>query len=124
MKRRLDLDYTLGEGWLAPWLDGLRQGKAVASTCSACGEAHFPPLRTCPTCRTPTDGWRILDGGAAILFRTVGTDGDFALAHFDGASGAVVVRAEALPQDATRTVIVACPNDPPILSLIAESLDE
>ncbi len=120
MKRHLALDYTLGEGWLAPWLDGLRAGKAVASTCPACGEARFPPLRTCPTCRVRSDGWRTLSGGATVLYRTTGTDGDIAMARFDGAVGATIARADALPDGATRAVLAPCPVDPPILSLAAD----
>lgn len=120
MKRRLALDYSLGEGWLAPWLEGLRQGKAVASTCSACGEVQFPPLRTCPACRVRSDGWCNLSGGATVLYRTAGADGDMALARFDGAIGAAIARAEALPEGASRAVLAPCPDDPPILALIAE----
>ena len=120
MKRRVELDYSLGEGWLAPWLEGLRQGKAVASTCGACGAAQFPPLRICPACRVPSDGWSALGGGATILFRTIGTDGDFALVRFDGAEGAALARASALPQGADRAVIGASPNGPPVISLKSE----
>lgn len=120
MKRRLELDYALGYGWLSPWLDGLREGKAVASTCSACGDAHFPPLRACPNCHAPSDGWRTLNGGATILFRTDGTDGDFALARFDGASAAAVVRAQALSSGTTRARLAPCPEDPPVPVIIAE----
>ena len=121
MKKTVTLDYTLGEGWLAPWLDGLRAGAAVASACSACGDAHFPPLRVCPTCRIPCDGWLRLKGGATILFRTAGADGDFAMARFDGASGTAIVRSDALPQGATRARLSPCPDDPPRLALIPEA---
>lgn len=120
MKRQVALEYTLGTGWLAPWLDGLATGAAVASICSACAAAQFPPLRTCPKCRLPSDGWRTLKGGATILFRTTGTDGDIAMVQFDGASGSAIARAEALPETATRAVLAPCPTDPPTLTLIAE----
>ena len=120
MKRNVSLDYALGEGWLSPWLDGLRVGKAVASTCSTCGDAHFPPLRTCPTCRTRSDGWRTLGGGATVLYRTEGTDGDFAMVRFDGASGAAIAHADGLPEGATRVLLAACPDDPPRISLNSE----
>lgn len=120
MKRQVTLDYTLGEGWLTPWRDGLRDGVPVASNCSVCGQAQFPPLRTCPECRLPSDGWCSLTGRATILFRTTGTDGDIAMAAFDGASGATIARAEALPAGATHAVLAPCPKDPPILSLTTE----
>ena len=81
---------------------------------------HFPPLRSCPTCRLPTDGWRELSGGATILYRTTGADGDIAMVQFDGASSAAIARADALPPTATRAVITASLGDPPILSLKAE----
>lgn len=120
MKRNVTLDYTLGEGWLTPWLDGVRAGTAVASTCSGCGTAQFPPLRSCPTCRTLSDGWRSLGGGATILYRTQGADGDFAMAQFDGAQGAAIARADALPEGATRAVLATCSDDAPFLSLHPE----
>jgi uncharacterized OB-fold protein len=120
MKRTLSLDYALGDGWLAPWLDGLRKGRAIASTCSTCGLARFPPLRTCPDCRTSSDGWITLSGGATILFRTQGADGDFAMVRFDGASGAAIARAELLPSEAGRAVLARCADDPPFLSLDPE----
>jgi len=120
MKRTVALEYSLGEGWLMPWRDGLRQGKAVASTCAACGEAQFPPLRACPSCRARSDGWCTLSGAGTILNRTTGADGDFAMIRFDGAKGAAIARAEAIPPDATRASLAACPDDPPTLVLIAE----
>jgi hypothetical protein len=120
MKRQVSLDYMLGEGWLAPWLDGLREGKAVASTCSTCGEAHFPPLRVCPKCRLRSDGWRTLKGGATLLFRTIGTDGDIAMVGFDGAVGAAIASAQALPEGIERVILTPCATDPPSLILIAE----
>ena len=120
MKRHVTLDYTLGTGWLTPWLDGLRKGKAVASSCSACDAAHFPPLRACPTCRKPSDGWRNLDGTATVLFRTNGADGDIAMVQFDGASSACVARADTLPDGATRCVLTASTDNPPTPALTAE----
>lgn len=122
MKRQVTLDYTLGAGWLAPWLDGLRDGKAVASHCSNCDEAQFPPLRACPTCRQSSDGWQTLEGSATVLFRTTGSDGDVAMVRFDGAKCATITRAEALPVDTTRCVLVPSPDDPPILAIKAEPL--
>lgn len=97
MKHTLTLDYTIGEGWLTPWVDGLREGQPIASSCSACESAQFPPLRICPNCRIPSDRWTKLEGRAAVQFRTDGSDGAFALARFAGAQGAAVVRVEDLP---------------------------
>lgn len=120
MKRQLSLDYTLGEGWLAPWVDALRRGTALASLCGTCGAAQFPPLRTCPKCRRASDGWAELSGGAAVLFRTTGTDGDVAMVQFDGADCSAIVRCETLPPGATRARIMACPDGPPMLRIEPE----
>ncbi len=120
MKIALSLDYTIGEGWMLPWVDGLRDGKAVASVCSQCNQAQFPPTRLCPDCCTPSEGWKELSGGATILIRTTGSDGDFALARFDGSEGAVVVRAEGLAETATRGRLKAVAEDVPSLSLRPE----
>lgn len=117
MKHRVTLDYTLGEGWLAPWVDGLREGRAVASRCTTCASARFPPLRMCPDCRRPSDGWVTLSGRATILWRTAGTDGDFALATFDGAEGAAIIRTDNLPPDTTHGRLRACPDGPLFLQL-------
>ena len=120
MKLSLNLDYTLGEGWLAPWVEALREGRALASSCSECGSAYFPPVRHCPNSGALSDGWQPLSGRATILFRTAGADGDFALAAFDGAQGAAIVRAERLPQDATRGSLQAIPDGQPTLILGSE----
>ncbi|MEP2892758.1 Zn-ribbon domain-containing OB-fold protein [Tateyamaria sp.] len=120
MKRLVNLNYTLGAGWLTPWLDGLRNGKAVASTCTACDAAHFPPLRACPTCRQNTDGWCTLNGTAKVLFRTNGTDGDIAMVQFDGASSACIARADTLPEGTTRCALTTSTDNPPTPTLKAE----
>ena len=117
MKPSLPLDDTIGEGWLRPWIDGLRCGDAVASKCSQCGHSQFPPLRICPTCRVASDGWTHLDGGATVQFRTKGADGDFALVKFDGSNGAAVVRAESLPPDVTRGRLIPEPVGPPVMRI-------
>lgn len=121
MKRQVSLNYTLGAGWLDPWLDGLRAGKAVASSCSACKAAHFPPLRACPSCLIPSDGWRTLSGTATILFRTIGTDGDIAMVQFDGASSACIARANTLRESITRCALTTSTDDPPTPALKAET---
>lgn len=117
MKHRIILDYDLGEGWLAPWINGLRNGRAVASQCQGCNTARFPPLRVCTTCRTPSENWVELSGRANVLIRSSGCDGDFALVHFEGAKGAAVVRAEQLSDTAAHGHLSACPEGPPILQL-------
>lgn len=117
MKHRLTLDYELAEGWLSPWIDGLRKGQAVASHCSACHSSRFPPLRTCPNCRAQSDTWISLSGRAEVLFRTSGADGDFVLAQFEGAEGSTVLRADHLPFGAELGRLRASIDGPPSLQL-------
>lgn len=117
MKLTQTLDYDLAEGWLAPWVAGVREGRAVASTCGTCGTARFPPLRICPGCNAPSDSWRGLTGRATILFRTTGRDGDFALARFDGSEGAAIVRLAGLPAGAVSGRLLSAPEGPPALIL-------
>ena len=121
MKHTLSLDYSLAEGWLRPWVDGLHEGRAVASVCNTCDCAHFPPLRICPDCKAPSENWRELSGGAKLQYRTSGSDGDFALAQFDGAEGLAVVRTERLPKDARRGRLAAVPDGELRLSLEPEA---
>ncbi|MCP4314952.1 MAG: hypothetical protein GY789_02655 [Hyphomicrobiales bacterium] len=96
MKHRLTLDYTLGEGELAPYLDGLRRGTATARQCRQCDRVTFPPERMC-SCQTgnnrvATFDWKALDGKAEITHRTDGAGGAFALARFAGADNLAVCR--------------------------------
>lgn len=84
MKRTLTLDYTLGEGFLAPYLDGLRKGEARAGRCPACGRVALPPEPVC-ACGAKDPQMVTLSGVATLLWRSSGTDGDVALVRFDGA---------------------------------------
>jgi len=111
----LPLEYDLKAGWLSPFVEGLTQGRAVARVCAACGRVSFPPLRTC-TCGSAEGEWVILSGRATVITRTSGTDGDFALARFDGADGLTTV---ALQSTATvaQSPLVLQASDPPRLVL-------
>ncbi len=96
MKHKLELDYTLGAGALAPYLDALGRGVAMARHCRRCNRTTFPPERLC-SCQprnadTSDLGWRELSGFARIAFRTDGPAGSFALAQFDGADNRSVCR--------------------------------
>lgn len=96
MKHRLILDYTLGEGELSPYLDGLRRGAATARHCLHCGRVTFPPERMCGCSsadnRTASFEWKTLDATAEIAHRTDGSGGAFALARFAGADNLAVCR--------------------------------
>lgn len=83
----LTLDYDLKAGWLAPFVEGLAQGQAVARACGGCKRVSFPPLRSCGVCGSQDGEWVNLSGRAQIQVRTQGADGDFALVKFEGACG-------------------------------------
>jgi uncharacterized OB-fold protein len=91
MKRRLILAYTLGEGFLAPYLDGLRAGAAVASRCAACGRVALPPEPVCD-CGGRDPAMVALAGTATIILRTAGADGDVGLVRFEGAETNALAR--------------------------------
>lgn len=84
MKLALTLDYDLGEGFLAPYLEGLRRGEVTAGRCTSCSRVALPPERTCQ-CGAHEPAAHLLDGAATVLWRTTGADGDVALVRFDGA---------------------------------------
>lgn len=92
MKHRMDLDYTIAEGDLAPYFSALRAGQALASMCANCGTVCFPARSQCATCPDAPLTWRPLDGRATILMRTDGATGSFALVRFDGADTSSTVR--------------------------------
>jgi len=107
MKHRLTLDYTLGEGDLHPYLDGLRKGRAMAARSPNSNRKTFPPS-------LPGD-WVELSGLATITVRTDGSDGSFALVRFDGADNQAVARLENPEQSGDRARLVASADGPPAL---------
>jgi uncharacterized OB-fold protein len=104
MKRTLILEYTLGEGFLAPYLDGLRRGVATAGRCAACGRVALPPEPVCD-CGARDPAIVALAGNATIIFRTTGADGDVGLVRFDGADSNALARLDGFT-DQTRGRIV------------------
>jgi acetyl-CoA C-acetyltransferase len=51
------------------FLDGLREGRIRATTCSACGRILVPPRAFCERCFRPTDGWAdVADTGSVETF--------------------------------------------------------
>jgi uncharacterized OB-fold protein len=99
MKRTLTLDYTLGEGFLVSYLDGLRSGTAVASRCPACGRVALPPEPVC-TCGAHDPVIMALPGLATVLWRSTGSDGDVALVRFDGADSNALARLDGFARQA------------------------
>ena len=97
----MTLHYSLGEGWLAPWVSALREGIALGRQCDDCRRVSFMPLRVCP-CGSSDGAWVELSGHAEIRWRTIGADGDFALARFAGADTDCVVAVRDMMQSDRR----------------------
>ena len=108
MKLSLTLDYDLAEGFLGPYLSGLREGRAVAGVCVACHRVALPPEATCP-CGARDFVTHTLAGTATVMWRTTGTDGDIALVRFDGADTLSVARLDGFGHQ-VRGVIAAQPD--------------
>lgn len=129
MKHQLVLNYTLGSGALAPYLDGLAKGIAMGAQCAQCDRTTFPPERLCP-CEAIRNGslnhsWLTLSGHARIIYRTDGTGGSFALAQFDGADNQTVCRIANPQRDGTWAKIKSTGDDKPgvVIEIIGEELE-
>ncbi|MDF1775527.1 MAG: hypothetical protein P1V13_05825 [Rhizobiaceae bacterium] len=85
MKVRLVLDYSINEGVLQPYFDGLRAGKAIASRCDHCKHVAFPARSTCAICHADTVSFQPLSGRAEVVHRSDGPAASHALVRFDGA---------------------------------------
>jgi uncharacterized protein len=70
--------YTHPLGARAPYFEGLKEGRAIASRCAVCGRRSFPPQHCCGTGFV----WEELVGNGTIV---VSSDG-FALIAMDGAN--------------------------------------
>lgn len=119
----LILDYQLNAGWLAPYVDGLKDGKVIARQCAACSRTSLPPMRSC-ICGHSGGHWKQLLGTAKIMQRTTGTDGDFAMVLFDGADTLSVVALDAVSPSATSVVIKAASGKLPQLILADSSVQD
>ncbi len=92
---RIDLEYRYSLGALKPYFDALKRGIALASNCSRCGTAHFPPRLGC--CGEAGDVQFVeLSGLGVVVETTQGrqSTGDtaFALIAMDGASNCALGR--------------------------------
>ncbi|MCR9139483.1 MAG: hypothetical protein NXI27_26015 [Alphaproteobacteria bacterium] len=129
MKHRLTLDYALGRGVLAPYLDALIEGVALAGHCPHCGRTSFPPERRCRCTQGGGDdtapGWVRLTGQAHILFRTDGLAGSFALAQFDGADNQTVCRIANPPGNGSEARLVASDDGKPgiVVEITGETIE-
>lgn len=116
MNFALTLEYSLAEGWLAPFVAGLRSGQAVAARCGDCSRISFPPARVCD-CGCRSSDWLTLPGTATVAYRTTGADGDFALVRFDVSDTHSVARLDRFGPDDIKGCIVACLAERPALIL-------
>jgi hypothetical protein len=73
---RIDLAFTWryshAFGALAPYFDGLRAGRAMATRCAACGRTWFPPRLACPAHGERTQ-WLTLSGEGQVAAATLTT---------------------------------------------------
>jgi acetyl-CoA C-acetyltransferase len=57
VEHRLDVEYAWDPGAaIGAFLDGLQDGRIVATTCSSCGRTLVPPRAFCERCFRPIDG--------------------------------------------------------------------
>lgn len=110
----LTLRYALQPGWLGPFVEGLRQGRALAHECLGCGSVSFPPLRVC-ACGSDRQRWAELSGRATVRFVSDGADGSFGLVHFDGASTDTVARLDGVSDAGCRAALVAVAANRPAI---------
>lgn len=112
----LQLDHTLHAGWMAPYVEGIMLGKAVARCCDDCGAVSFPPLRVC-RCGSDRGHWHTLTGQGRIDLRTTGQDGDFGLVTCAGADTATVMRLIDMPTGAREGRLIRPQDGLPALCL-------
>jgi len=51
---------------IGKFLEELKNGKIIASTCSKCGRIMVPPRIYCENCFKPTDGWKYVKNTGTI----------------------------------------------------------
>jgi hypothetical protein len=118
IKHSLTLNYQLNPGWLAPYIERLKEGILLAWQCASCSQTRVPSTRRC-TCGSSDGCWITLSGTAHIVKRTTGLDGDFALVRFEGADTLTVVALERVCASATTAVIKPINETLPQLILVA-----
>ena len=79
----VNIRYTHSLGELSPYFEGLIAGRAVASTCVACGRTWFPPRLGCCSRAGPAR-WKTLEGTGRIA---AGTNGGGTLPFGGGSAG-------------------------------------
>lgn len=122
----LSLEYDLKAGWLAPFVDALTRGEAMARACADCERVSFPPLRTC-LCGSRRADWVKLSARAQVVTQTRGPDGAFALVQFEGADGLTTCAIDEAADSSgpskpsAETLCLIASDDPPKILLSRES---
>jgi uncharacterized OB-fold protein len=122
MEHRVELEYRLSAGRLQPWIDALREGRALGLACSECHRVAFPPARRC-ACGSSRSDWAELPGTATIVERSDGPEAAFALARFDGADTLATVRIDDSAGSIGRGRLKPVPDGPPALIITADTKD-
>jgi uncharacterized OB-fold protein len=129
VKRSLNLDYSLSPGALAPYIQGLVEGTAMAKQCARCARVTFPPERMCQ-CQSRADGatnlgWRELSGEARLVVRTDGPNGAFALVQFNGADNQAVCRIVNPELSGSKVTLQAAQKEMPgiFVEIVGEAVD-
>ena len=117
----LTLRYAHSFGALAPYLEGLAAGRAVASTCADCGRTWFPPRPGCCAQAGPAR-WTTLagtgrveagtNGGGTLPFGGGPAGEGLALVALDGAGNLALGWVDGLgdvPPEGARVRLVASP---------------
>lgn len=95
------LHYRHPLGARAPYFEGLRQARAIASRCPTCGRAWFPPRHCCAT----GFHWEELAGTGTVVAVTDG----FALVAMDGAENLALGILPAAAAVGCRVVLATAP---------------
>ena len=119
------LRYTHALGALAPYFEGLAAGRAVASTCAACGRTWFPPRLGCCSRAGPVQ-WTTLTGAGRVVAGTCGggtlpfgggpAGEGLALIALDGADNLALGWVDGFggdPPEGARVRLVTSGRDPP-----------
>lgn len=124
---QLELTYLMEPGMLAPHIDGLRAGQAVARQCRQCGRVSFPPDRTC-RCGRQDHVWSNLSGRGEVLAVTTSGGQLAALVRFEGADNSALARVIGGPcregQSATIVASTCGPSDWPTLEVTTRTVSE
>ncbi|MGI9477571.1 MAG: Zn-ribbon domain-containing OB-fold protein [Hyphomicrobiaceae bacterium] len=98
---QLKLEYRHAHGWIANFLEGLRNGEAWATRCTSCGACWCPPHRNCPRDGAAME-WKRISGSGTLLqataysgvlpFQSETQPVTLGLIHLDGTENSMLAR--------------------------------